>query len=61
MIQRNLTQVLNVQRHEAPSMIEIFSPGRFSSLAPQCGLVARGSFDFSSGWNGCDFTNVKVW
>eukprot|EP00435_Cladocopium_sp_Y103_P072195 s58_g39.t1 len=59
LVQRNLTQVLSAQRLEAPSMVEIFSPGRFSALAPQCGLVARGSFDLSSGWNWCDVQHRK--
>ena len=49
-VQQNMT-VLSVRKAEALSIIEIFSPRRFADLAELFGMVSRGSFDLSDGWN----------
>ena len=50
-LQNNLTEVLNTRKAEALSIIEIFSPRRFADLAELFGMVSRGSFDLSEGWD----------
>ena len=46
-----MTEVLSVRKAEALSIIELFSPRRFADLAELFGMVSRGSFDLSDGWN----------
>ena len=50
-IQQNMTEVLATRKAEALSIIELFSPRRFADLAELFGMVSRGSFDLSDGWN----------
>ena len=50
-LQQNLTEVLNTRKAEALSIVEIFSPRRFADLAELFGMVSRGSFDLSEGWD----------
>ena len=50
-LQANLSEVLRSCSEDNPTVVEIFSPGRFMSLAPECGLKARASFDLSDGWD----------
>ena len=50
-VQQNMTEVLSVRKAEALSIIELFSPRRFADLAELFGMVSRGSFDLSDGWN----------
>ena len=50
-LQQNMTEVLATRKAEALSIIELFSPRRFADLAELFGMVSRGSFDLSDGWN----------
>ena len=48
-VQANLSDALRSFPEESPTLVEIISPGRFMSLALECGLKARASFDLSDG------------
>ena len=50
-LQHNMTEVPNTRRAEALSIMELFSPRRFADLAEHFGMVSRGSFDLSEGWD----------
>ena len=50
-LQSNMTEVLSTRKAEALSIMEIFSPRRFADLAEHFGMVSRGSFDLSEGWD----------
>ena len=50
-IQQNMTEVLATHKAEALSVIELFSPRRFADLTELFGMVSRGSFDLSEGWD----------
>lgn len=53
-LQRQVTEVLKVDKGEMPSVVELFNPGRFAAMAESFGLVSRGSFDLSDGWDWSD-------
>lgn len=48
---QNISSVLAQTSEDAPTVMEIFSPGRFQDKTSQCGLVGRGALDLSSGWD----------
>lgn len=50
-LQQNMTEMLAVRKAEALSIMELFSPRRFADLAEHFGMVSRGSFDLSEGWD----------
>ena len=47
----NVTRVLAQNARDAPSLMEVFSPGRFQEWADQCGITGRGALDLSEGWD----------
>ena len=50
-LQQAMTEVLATRKAEALSIVELFSPRRFADLAELFGMVSRGSFDLSEGWD----------
>ena len=52
-LQEQLSEVLPVLADDStkPTMIEIFSPGRFQEACEKFGVTCRGSFDLSDGWD----------
>ena len=50
-VQNNLVEVLRTKEDEAPTVIEVFCPGRFAEMTESCGLRSQGSFDLSDGWD----------
>ena len=48
---QNISSVLAQTSEDAPTVMEIFSPGRSQDKTSQCGLVGRGALDLSSGWD----------
>ena len=50
-LQATINEVLQARADDRPSLVEVFSPGRFSEMAEGFGLVSRQSFDLSDGWD----------
>lgn len=50
-VQNHMSDVLASHLHDAPTMVEFFSPNRFAEWTPKFGLIHRASFDLSDGWD----------
>lgn len=50
-VMANMSSVLAQSSEPSPTVMELFSPGRFNSMASQFGMTGRGALDLSVGWD----------